>query len=46
VGLVYFHPTADHASPTPARRAEMKIKRRPGWVRRSSQVPPGHEQGK
>jgi len=46
VGLVYFHPTADNASPTPARRAEMKIKRQPGWVRHSSQVPPGHEQRK
>ena len=45
VGLVYWHPTGN-ASPTHARRAEKKITRRPDWAGRSSQVPPGHEQGK
>jgi hypothetical protein len=47
VGLVYWQPTTGSDSPSPARRAEMKIKRRPDWAsRRSSQIPSGHEQHK
>jgi len=47
VGLFYWHPTTGNASPTSGRRAEMKIKRRANWAsRRSSQIPPGHEQHK
>ena len=47
VGLVYWHPPAANPSPNPARRAEIRIKRRADWAsRRSSQIPSEHVQEK
>jgi len=46
VGLIYWHPAAGNPGITPARRAEMKIKRPADWARRSSRIPRADEQHK
>lgn len=47
LGLVYWHPPAVKVSHTPARRADLRIKRRAdGASARSSEIPRGQEQRK